>query len=91
MGPWVGWNCFDFRDAKNAEICLPLMESIQRVMVRTEVFGQTVPGNGPVEHPAQCHSMNGAAVDAEPNDATGELVHHYENPMSSQRSRFATE
>ena len=84
-------NRLDFVHFEYPKTGLPLVESIQRVMVRTEVFGQTVPGNGAVEHPAQCHSMNGAAVDAEPNDATGELVHHYENPMSSQRSRFATE
>ena len=50
-----------------------------------------MPADGPVEHPAQCNSINSAAVDAEPDDAAGELVHHYENPIGFQRSRFASE
>ena len=60
-------------------------------MVRTDILGQTVPAYGTLKHPAQCHSVNRSAVDAEPDDAPSELVHNHENPMSSQRSRFAAE
>jgi hypothetical protein len=70
---------------------LPLVESIQWVMVRTEVFGQTVPTDCPLEHTAERHSVNGATVNTKPNDTTRELVNHHENPMGSQRGRFATE
>ena len=33
MGPWGIWDCFDFRDTEDAEICLPLIIPIQRVVV----------------------------------------------------------
>lgn len=67
-------NRFYFLNFTHPMVGLPLMESLQRVVVRTQVFGQPVPANGVVEHPAQCRSMDGAAVDAEPDNATGELV-----------------
>src|SRR5438309_11317483 len=35
--------------------------------------------------------MHSAAVNAKPDDATGELVHHHENPIGPQCGRFATE
>jgi hypothetical protein len=67
------------------------VESIQRIVIRAEIFGQTVPANRPLEHPAEGHSIHDAAVDAESDDATGELVHHDENPVASQHCRFASE
>jgi len=60
-------------------------------VIRAEVFGQTVPSNRPLEHPAEGHSIHDAALDAESDDATGELVHHDENPVGSQHCRFASE
>jgi hypothetical protein len=60
-------------------------------MIRAEVFWQTVPANRSPEHPAQRRSIDDAAVDAKPNDATRKLVHHNENPMCSQCCRFASE
>src|SRR5947209_19247135 len=35
--------------------------------------------------------MHSATVNAKPDDATGELVHHHENPIGPQCGRFATE
>src|SRR5215475_15009749 len=67
------------------------MESIQRIVIRTEVFGQNVPSNRLLEHPAEGHSIHDAALDAESDDATGELVHHDENPVGSHHCRFASE
>ena len=84
-------NSLDFRHLEYSKIGLPLVESIQRIMIRAEVFWQTVPANRSMEHPAQRHSINDAAVDAKPNDATRKLVHHNENPMCSQCCRFASE
>ena len=50
-------------------------------MIRAEVFVWTFSANRSMEHAAQRHSVHGTAVDAKPNDATRELVHHNQNPM----------
>jgi hypothetical protein len=44
-------------------------------MIRDEVLGQNLSANRPTGHAAQRRSIDGAAVDAKPNDATSELVH----------------
>jgi hypothetical protein len=44
-----------------------------------------------MEHPAQFHSINDAAVGAQTNAATRKLVYHNKNPVGSQRCRFASE
>ena len=84
-------NSLDFGYLKYAKIGLPLVESIQRIMIRAEVSWQTVAANRSMKHPAQRQSIHDAAVDAKPNEATRELVHHNENPMRSQGCRFAPE
>jgi hypothetical protein len=53
-----------------------MVESIQRIVIRGEIFGQTVPADRAMKHPAQGHSIHGAAVDAKTNDETRKLVHH---------------
>jgi len=73
------------------KVRLPLVESIQRVMVRAEVFRQTVPADCSLKHTAQRDSVHGATVNAKPENATGELVHDHEDPMGSQCGRFAAE
>ena len=42
---------------------LPLVESIQRIMIRAEVFGQNLSANRPTEHAPQSGSVHGATVD----------------------------
>src|SRR6516165_714469 len=46
-------NRFDFLHFEYSKIGLPLVESIQRIMIRAEVFGQTLPANRSMKHPAQ--------------------------------------
>ena len=84
-------NRLDFRHLEYSKIGLPLVESIQRIMIRAEIFGQTLPANRSMEHPAKRHPIDDAAVDAKPNHATRTLVHHDENPMCSQGGGFAAE
>src|SRR5450759_3758807 len=84
-------NRLDIGHLQHSKIGLPLMESIQRIMVGSEVFGQTLPANRSLEHPAQRDAVHDAAVDAKSNDATRELVHHDENPVCFQSCRFASE
>jgi hypothetical protein len=72
------WNRLYFGHSEYAKIRLPLMESIQRIMIRAEVFRQTLSANRSTEHPAQHHTVNDAAVDGKARDATRKLVHHEE-------------
>lgn len=46
-------NSLDFGYLGNPKIGLPLVESIQRIMIRAEIFWQTVPANRAMEHPAR--------------------------------------
>jgi hypothetical protein len=64
------------------------METIQGIMVRTEILWQRSPLNRLFEHPAQCHPINYSAVNAKPDNSARELVHHYKYPMRSQGERF---
>jgi hypothetical protein len=84
-------NRFHLRHLEHPEFRLPLLESIERILTRAEVFWQAVPANRSLKHTAQRHTINDAAVNANPNDATYKLVHHNQNPMCSQRCRFASE
>src|SRR5215471_21815759 len=84
-------NRLDFGYLEDPKISLPLMESIQRIVIRAEILGQTMPANRAMEHAAQGHSIHDAAVDAKTNDATRKLVHHPKNPVGSQCCRFASE
>ena len=85
------WNCLYFGHSEYAKIRLPSMKSIPGIMIRTEVFRQTLSANRSTEHPAQRHTVNGAAVDGKAHDAKGILVHHEENPIGSQGCGFAAE
>ena len=51
------------------------MESIDRIMIRAEVFWQALPATRSLEHAGQCRTIHNAAVNAKPNDAAGKLVH----------------
>jgi hypothetical protein len=51
----------DFRHLEYPKIGFPLVKSIQRIMIRAEVFWQTVPANRSPEHPAQRRSIDDAA------------------------------
>ena len=78
----------DFRHLEYSKIGVPLVELIKRIMIRAEVFWQVLPAYRSMEHPAQRHSINHAAVDTKPNNATRKLVHHDEYPMCSQGRGF---
>jgi hypothetical protein len=84
-------NRLDFGYLQYPKIGLPLVESIQRIMIRAEVSWQTVAANGSMKHPAQRQSVHDAVVDPKPNEAPRKLVHHNQNPMRSQGCRFAPE
>jgi hypothetical protein len=45
-------NGFDFRNLQYPQSGLPLVEPIQWIVIRAEVFRQTLPANRSIEHPA---------------------------------------
>jgi hypothetical protein len=57
MRKWHVRNRLDFRNLEYPKIGLPLVESIQRIMIRAEVFWQTMPANRSMKHPLhqRCH------------------------------------
>ena len=82
----------NFGDLQYPEIGLPLLKPKERIMVGTHVlWHRAAPSNGAIEHPAECNAIDNSGVDGKPNDAPRVLIHHDENPVSSQRRRLATE
>ena len=74
------------------QIGLPLPKPIKGIVVGAEVLGHpALPSKGAVEHSAKCDTVDGTGMDAEPNDAAGKLIHNDQDPVSSQRGRFAPE
>ena len=59
-------------------------------MVRAEVLRQGLPSSRSIEHPAQPHAIDDAALHANADDATRALVHHDENPVRAQDRRFTS-
>src|SRR5579863_4778181 len=91
MRKWHVRNSLNFRNFEHSKVGLPLLEAIQRIMIRTEVFWQAMSANRSLKHPAQRYSVHAAAVNAKPDEPTRKLVHHNENPICSQCCRFASE
>ena len=79
----------DFLDVENAQIRLPLVESVQRIMVRAEVRRRRVAARRSIEHLAQRHAVDDAAVHAKTHDAPRPLVHRDEHPVRVEHRRFA--
>ena len=71
------------------KIGLPAVESIQRVMIRAEVFRQRMPADRPMQHPTQPGAVHNATVHAKPKDAPRKLIHHHHHPISTQGGGLA--
>jgi hypothetical protein len=67
------------------------VESIQRVVIRAEMLRCGLPSNCLIQLSAQRGPIHDTPVDTKPNDAPRDLIHHDENPISSQHPRFTTE
>ena len=80
----------DFPDVEDPQIRLPLVEPIQRIMIRAEIFRRGLASSRSIEHPAQPHAIHDAAMHAKAHDATRALVHHDEHPVCAQDGRFAS-
>ena len=83
---------FDLGHLQYPQIGLPLPKPKKGIMVGAEVLGHPrLPSNGAVEHPAECDTVDGSGMDAEPNDPAGILIHHDQDPVGPQGGRFAPE
>src|SRR2546428_14074404 len=74
---------------QDSRIRLPLVESVQRIMIRAEVGRRRLATHCSIEHLAQRGAINNAAMHAKAHDAPRTLVHHDEHPVRAQCSRFA--
>ena len=74
---------------EDSQIRLPLVESVQRIMIRAEVGRRRLATNCSIEHLAQRGAINDAAMHAKAHDAPRTLVHHDEHPVCMEDGRFA--
>src|SRR6266850_6207567 len=75
---------FDFRHAEDSQVRLPLMESIQRIVVGAEIFLQSLASNRSIEHPAQCLAINDPGMNSESDNARSVLIHNDQHPVRAQ-------
>ena len=82
----------DFCHLQNPQSGLPLVEPIERIVVRAQVLRQpAMASKGAVEHATECDTIDGPGMDAEPNDPARVLIHDDQDPVSPQRGRLAAE
>ena len=75
----------DFSNLQDSQIGVPLMKTIQRVVVGTEIFGHpAVASDGVVEHPAKGGAVHWTRMNAKPNDPTAKLIHDDQHPVRPQ-------
>src|SRR5438874_10173737 len=87
----VGYG-LDFRQLQYTQIGLPLVEPIKWIVVGAQILRHPeLPSNGTVEHPTEGDTIDGARMDAEPNDPARILIHDDQDPMGPQRCRLAPE
>src|SRR5262245_2571700 len=67
------------------------MESIQGIMIRTEILRNRLPSNSSIEHATQCPAIDHTGVNAESDDAPRVLVHNDEYPVRPQSHRLTSE
>ena len=84
MGNWQVRNGLDFGHTQHSKVGVPLVESIQRIVVATEVFRGQASSNSVVEHAAHCPVIDNTCVDTEANDPPRVLVHDHQNPVGSE-------
>src|SRR5437870_12674479 len=61
----------------------------QGIVIRTEMSRCTLPVNGGVKHAAEVGAGDGAAMHADADETTRELVHDHEHPVAPQHDRLA--
>ena len=82
----------DLRQLQYPQVGLPLVEPIERIIVRAEVLRHpALPTNGAVEHPTECGTIDRSRMHAESNDPARELIHDHQDPVGPQGGGLAPE
>src|ERR1039457_5104368 len=81
-------HCFHPQDA---QVGLPAVEPEERIMISTEPRGQTLPGDGLVEHAAERGTVDCHGLHAKADDPPAKLIHDDQNPVPPQQDRFEPE
>jgi hypothetical protein len=63
----------------------------QRIMIGTEPRGQTLAGDGLVEHAAERWTVDGHGLHPKADDPAGKVIHDDQNPVTPQQDRFGPE
>jgi hypothetical protein len=79
MRYWHIGHCFDLRNAKDSKVRLSLMESIQRIMIRTQIFRNRLPSNRSMEHAAKSPTIHDPDVNSESDNAPSVLIHDHQH------------
>jgi hypothetical protein len=61
-----------------------------RIVISAEMPGCALTTNGHVEHAANVGARDGAAMHADADEATRELVHDHEHPVAPEHNRLAS-
>ena len=80
----------DFVDLQNPQVRPPAVRLEQWIVIRTEMSRCALPVNGGVEHAAEVGAGDGAAVHADADEATRELVHDHEHPVAPEHDGLAS-
>jgi len=73
------------------QIGLPAVEPEQRIMIGTEPRGQTLLGDGLVEHAAERWTVDCSGLHAKADYPAGKLIHDDQDPVAPQQNRFSPE
>ena len=71
----------DFLDVENPQIRLPLVKSIQRIMVRAEIRWRGLAVSRSIKHATHGDAIDHAAVHAKAHDTPRTVVYHDEHPV----------
>src|SRR6516165_8608729 len=80
----------DFVDLQNPQVRRPPVRLQQWIVLGTEMSGYALPMNGGVKHLADVGDRDGAAMHADADEATRELVHDHEHPVAAAHDRLAS-
>src|SRR5262249_49024 len=62
MRQWSVRNGFDFLNVQDSKVRLPLMKSIERIVIRTEIFPKACTSNRLLEHPTESLAVDNSWI-----------------------------
>src|ERR1035438_7218491 len=80
---------FELFPLPGCAVGLPAVEPEQRIMISTEPRGQTLPGDGLVEHAAERGTVDGHGLHPKADDPPAKLIHDVQNPVTPQVRWFS--